>query len=142
MPIETVEVQKKRFTFKLRSGMHDVIDPVTKVVRHMVPGDMIETDEDLKRIWDRKRWEKVVDAGQETLEDLKARIRQLERLVPKDVPVVEESAEPIFPSDDLNNKSVKELRALAAEMDPPVDLTTCTGKNEIVKVIRSAMDAA
>ena len=138
MPVETVEVQKKQFTFKLRSGSHDVIDPVTKVVRHMVPGDLIETDEDLKRVWDRKRWEKVVDAGQETLEDLKARIRQLERLVPK----AEETVTEVPATDDLDNKSVKELRALAAEMDPPVDLTTCTGKNEIVKVIRSAMDAA
>jgi hypothetical protein len=80
------------------------------------------------------RWEKLEDTGIETLEDLKARIRTLEALVPK--------TEAPAQDDDLENKSMKQLKELAVRMEPPVDLSTCNGKAEYINAIRSAIDAA
>lgn len=137
------EVQpKKKFTFKLRSGMHDVIDPVTKTIRHMVPGDVINTDDDLKRIWDRKRWEKVdEDKDQDSIAELKARIRILEGLAEMSQKTeAAKEAEPI--QDDLETMSVKQLREFAAKFEPSIDLSTCNGRQEILNTIREAMDAA
>ena len=131
MPVET---SKKQFTFKLRSGSHCYIDAQGKTIT-IEPKGILQTDIDMAKVEGPDRWEKLDDTGVETLEDLKARIRTLEALVPKtEVPVVQD--------DDLENKSVKELRTLAASMEPPVDLTDCNGKSEIIAVIRSAMDAA
>lgn len=130
---------KKKFTFKLRSGQHDVYDPVTRSARKMVPGDIISTDEDLKLTWGRHRWEKIDEAnGEDSIAELKARIRILEGLAKAN-----DEAKPKPSSDpDLEGMSVKQLREFGNKLSPPVDTSTCTGKAEIISVIRSALDAA
>lgn len=127
---------KKQFTFRLRSGSHCYIDPQGKTVT-IEPKGILHTNVDMALLEGPDRWEKLDDAGQETLEDLKARIRILESMVPKAEPITQDQE-----ADDLDSKSIKELKALAASLEPPVDLNTCTGKAEIVNAIRSAMDAA
>ena len=135
MPV--IEEAKKQFTFKLRSGSHCYIDPQGKTVT-IEPKGILQTNVDMALAEGPDRWEKIDDAGQETLEDLKARIRILESMVPK----ATESVVPDHEGDDLDSKNIKELRTLAASLEPPVDLTDCNGKTEIINAIRSAMDAA
>lgn len=134
MPV--VEEANKQFTFKLRSGSHCYIDAQGKTIT-IEPKGILQTNVDMALLEGSDRWEKLEDAGQETLEDLKARIRILESLVPKT-----ESVVPDHEGDDLDSKSIKQLKELAASLEPPVDLSTCTGKAEIINAIRSAMDAA
>lgn len=130
-------VEKKgefKYAFRLRSGSH--YDNLTGTT--IEPGGVIYTNENLKKT-DRGRWELIQESGQESIDELKARIRILEgRIAAEAAPEAPKAVDP----DDLDGKSIKDLRALAAEMDPPVDLTDCTGKAEIVAAIRQAIDAA
>ncbi len=137
---EQAPVVKKKFTFKLRSGQHEVIDPVTKTITRLKPGDTINTDEDLKLIWGRRRWEKVDDDGESSIEELKARIRILEGLAKAKEAEVAKEAE--TDTDTLETMSVKQLREFAAKFEPPIDLSTANGRQEILNTIREAMDAA
>jgi ribonuclease BN (tRNA processing enzyme) len=123
--------QEFKYTFRLRSGSH--YDRPRNVT--IEAGQKFSTDVDLVKLYGAERWELIDQEGQESMEDLRARIKALEA----QIPVVEVQQEE---GDDLDRKSVKELRQLAAEMEPPVDLTTCNGKSEIVNAIRQAMDAA
>lgn len=127
--MSTVE-QEYKYAFKLRSGSHhDRARGIT-----IEPGEIFKTNEDMIKLHGRNRWEKIQDNSGETIEDLRARLRILESMTKPSAPPANE--------DDLENKSVKELRAIAASLEPPVDLTTCNGKTEIVNVIRQAMDTA
>lgn len=126
------EQPKYKYTFCLKAGSH--LDLGRKL--SLEPGGIYHTDEDMIKLHGRNRWE-LVKEGQESMEDLRARIKLLEgRLEPAKTEEVRHDL------DDLASKSVKELRTIAAEMSPPVDLTDCSGKTEMINAIRQAMDAA
>jgi hypothetical protein len=44
--------------------------------------------------------------------------------------------------DGLDGKSIKQLREMAADMTPPVDLSGISSKDAIIAAIRSAADNA
>lgn len=120
----------KNYTFRLRAGKH--CDRSTG--RIMKPGDTVTTEVNLRRRDGRDRWE-LVGEGEESIESLKARIKILEGFAKPEVP-----EEPV--DDGLENKSIRELREVAKEMEPPVDLTGVTGKDDIIAAIRQAQDNA
>ena len=122
-----------KFRFRLKSGSH--YDGKRNIA--IEPGDIYETDDDMIKAHGKIRWELVDEKGQESIEDLKARIKLLEgRVGPQEAP------KPELEETDLESKSIKELRTFAAAMDPPVDLKDVTGKAEIINAIRFVMDAA
>jgi len=121
--------------FKLKAGSHIYRGKDGKDVA-LEPGGVVETDLDMRKIEGRNRWELLDNEDKDTIEDLKARIRILEGMAP---PVEEAKAEV---SDDLEGKSISTLRKLAADMEPPVDLTGLTAKGDIIAAIRSAVDNA
>ena len=124
--VSTATEKEYKYTFHLKAG--SFINRARGL--ELVPGDIYHTNDDMIKLEGRDRWE-LVQEGKESIEELKARIKLLESKQP---PTTEE--------DELDRKSIKELRTMAAEMVPPVDLTTCTGKTEIVNAIRQALDAA
>lgn len=120
-----------KYTFKLKAGSHH--DRKRNIT--IETGGLYQTNDDMVKLHGKNRWELVKGDGVETMEDLRTRIRQLEA---KMAPVQVEASS----ADELDRKSIKELREMAAKMEPPVDLTTCTGKDAIVNAIRQALDAA
>ncbi len=137
----------RTFTLRLRSGVH--YDRASG--RTIEPGDTVESKRDLrKELGGRDRWE-LVNSGEESVADLKARLAILEgRLSAKDreelkgeEPVEEESTEEESVEEiDLSKMTISKLRKYAASLDPPVDLATCSNKDEIVNEIRAHLDAA
>jgi len=126
--------KEPRYTFRLKSGSH--YDG--KTGRAYEPGDLVASDTDLQaeaRALDpsSKRWERVGEFGEESIEDLKARLKILEGMLEKP-----ESTSTAVDSDDLDKMSIAKLRALAQEME--VDLTDCSNKAEIISVLREALD--
>lgn len=127
--MSTVTEEQFQYTFKLKGGSHYDRKRGIKVEA----GGLYHTDEDMIKLYGRNRWEKIKE-GEESIDSLRAKVKALEaRMAP---------SQPSTEDDDLKNKSIKELRAIAAGMEPPVDLTTCNGKDEIINTIRQAMDAA
>jgi hypothetical protein len=122
--------QEYRYAFKLKSGSH--YDFKRKL--NIEAGEIYHTDTDMIKLHGKNRWE-LVSEGEESIDSLRNKIKQLESRLPQAQPVAKDQ-------DDLDAKSIKDLRTMAAEMSPPVDLTTCTGKAEIINAIRQAMDAA
>lgn len=131
---EKREQAQKQFAFRLKSGSH--FDAVSN--QTIEAGKIFFTNDNMQKLHGRLRWELVQEAGQDSIEELKARIRILEGRVAAEIPAPKTGEDP----DDLEGKSIKDLKAMAADMEPPVDLTTCTGKAEIVNAIRAALDAA
>ena len=123
--------QEYKYTFRLRSGSH--YDKSRNL--QIETGQRFSTNDDMVKLHGADRWELVDQEGAETMDDLRARIKALEAQI---TPIEAAKAE----GDDLESKSIKELRQLAAEMEPPVDLTTCNGKSEIINTIREAINAA
>ena len=121
--------------FKLKAGGH-VYRNDQGIDVSLEPGGIIDTHLDMRKLEGRNRWELMDNEDKDTIEDLKARIRILEGMAP---PVEEAKAEV---SDDLEGKSISALRKLAADMEPPVDLTGLTAKGDIIAAIRSAVDNA
>jgi hypothetical protein len=134
----TIEEKKvlaqKQFAFRLRSGSHH--DQSTG--QTIEAGKIFYTNDNMQKLHGRQRWELVQETGQDSIEELKAKIRILEGRVAAEIPQTRAGEDP----DDLDGKSIKELKAMAADMEPSVDLSTCTGKTEIVNAIRAALDAA
>lgn len=137
----TESKKQYKYTFKLKGGsFHDFRDGEVLVVES---GDLLHTDDDMIALEGPDRWELIAE-GHETTEDLKSRIAALEAKLKTNVSVEPKEAVSVESENSvpLAKKSIKELRKMAAEMDPPVDLTTCTGKDEIVAAIQQAIDAA
>jgi len=126
--------------FKLKAGTHVYRDKDGKDVV-LEPGGTIETDLDMRKLEGRDRWELLDDQGVETIEELKARIKILEGFA-KPPEVSAAGTEPTAEDDGLDTKSIKQLREVAAEMSPPVDLSGITTKEAIISAIRSAADNA
>ena len=123
--------EQYKYTFRLRSGSHHVRNENLTIEA----GDLFHTNDDMAKLFGKDRWELVKEGQGESMDDLRTRIKQLEgRLGP---------AEPVrTTAEDLDSLSIKDLRKMAAEMEPPVDLNTCSGKTEIVNAIRVALDNA
>jgi hypothetical protein len=124
-------------TYKLKSGSHVYKDADGNNIV-VEPGGTATTDIDLRKKEGRDRWDLVDAQGTETIEDLKARIRILEGM--SKPPAKDE--EPTAEDDGLDTKSIKQLREVAAEMSPPVDLSGITTKEAIITAIRNAVDNA
>ena len=145
--LETITPQQKpKYTFRLRSGSHHhaTRDADGKVAyQNIEPGGTFCTDKNMRAsIAGRQRWELLEEADQETLGDLRERLKILEgQLTLREQ---EERRVEIGPddSDDLESMNIKQLKSMAGSMEPPVDLSTCTGKTEIVNAIRLAVDSA
>ena len=137
-----------RYTFRLRGGSHhDKASNVTVEV-----GDLFHTDENMIKLHGRDRWE-LVKEGEESLDSLRAQIRRLEARVSsktaeEPMPPAPEQPETFTedktftedPYADLDHKSMKELRAIAKELD--VDLTDVNGKTEMANAIQAYLDTA
>jgi hypothetical protein len=126
-----------KYAFKLKSGSHVYRDENgTDVV--LEPGDTKHTDLDMRKLEGRDRWDLIDDQGPESIEELKARIRILEGFAkPQEEPQAE-----VAEDDGLDGKSIKQLREMAADMTPPVDLSGISSKDAIIAAIRSAADNA
>lgn len=126
MPTVTADLPIRRF--RLKSGSHHH-DPGDGSWINIEPGGVFETARDMAAL-DPQRWQEIHEGGtisaDQTIRELQARLKILEG---------KKASE-----DDLSNKSIKELREIAAGMD--LDLSTCNGKVEIINTIREAMDAA
>ena len=123
------ETKQYKYTFRLKSGSHHVRNEGLTIEA----GDLFHTDINMAKVHGKKRWELIKEGG-ESMDDLRARIKQLEtRMTPEPVRTT---------ADDLDSLSIKDLRKMAAEMEPQVDLSTCTGKSEIINAIKAAMDNA
>ena len=123
-----------QYAFKLKAGTHIYRNEEGKDIT-LEPGGIINTDLNMRKIEGRNRWELVDDQGADTIEELKARIRILEGMAkPQESPQPED--------DGLDTKSIKQLRELAADMTPSVDLSGITTKEAIIAAIRSAADNA
>ena len=119
--------------FKLKAGGHVYRDKDGKDVV-VEPGGVVETDLDMRKLEGRNRWELLDDQSPDTIEELKARIKILEGFA--------KPVEPTPEDDGLDGKSIKQLRELAADMTPPVDLSGINTKEAIIAAIRSAADNA
>ena len=137
--MSTVTVSTPVRKYHLRTGSHVSYRGGTNPV-NIEPGGILETTQDMIKLEGADRWELLEDlgGGAESLEDLKARIRILEGQLGKPEEPKEDDPDP----DDLNRKSIKQLREMAASLDPPVDLSTCSNKEQMVNAIRGALDAA
>jgi hypothetical protein len=122
---------KPTILYRLKSGSH--VDAKAGIV--IEPGDVFASEIDLVRQDGPNRWERVDDAQEVSIEELKARIKILEGRPSEEQPKQEEPA-------DLDKLTIKQLREKASAMEPPVDLTDCSGKDEIVNALQQAMDAA
>jgi hypothetical protein len=133
-----------RYTFRLKGGSHhDKASNVTVEV-----GDLFHTDDNMIRLHGRDRWE-LVKEGEESLDSLREQIKRLEARVSsketyekEPLPPAPEQPETFTedPYADLDHKSMKELRAIAKELD--VDLTDANGKTEMVNAIQAYLDTA
>jgi len=136
MPVET-EPKKYRYSYRLKGGSHHVRNEGLTIEA----GDIFHTDENMIKLHGKDRWELIKEDG-ESIDDLRNRIKQLEAKLgtpqvetPAPEPVVEED-----PYEDLDNKSISELRSIAKALE--VSLDSCNGKKEIVSVIRQHLDTA
>ena len=125
-----------KYAFKLKAGSHiDRDEHGNNIV--LDPGGILNTDLDMRKLQGRDRWELIDDQGPDTIEELKARIRILEGFAKPQEPQVE-----VAEDDGLDGKSIKQLREMAADMTPSVDLSGVTTKDAIIAAIRSAADNA
>ena len=128
---------KPLMKFKLLRGSlaHTVTNKDgTKTILHFEPGQVYETTIDMVRKEGRERWERVNEDAM-TIEDLKARLRILEGQKMADQGEA-------YQGDDLDAKSIPQLRAIAEKLDPPIDLSKVKSKSDIVALIREAQDVA
>ena len=123
--------------YRLKSGSHCIATGDGKHPQVLEPGDVMTTKINMIKLHGPDRWERVNAGPKENIEDLRARIKILEGLqamnasqAAKDNP------------DDLSTKTIKQLREMAAAMEPPVELPSNMSKDDIIEAINSAMDAA
>jgi len=121
--------------YRLTAGSHVIATGDGKNPLVLEPGDTMTTKINMVRLHGPGRWERVHGKKGDSIEDLRARIKILEGM-PKQ-PVQAQA-----PSDDLNSKTIKQLREYADKMDPPVELPSGMSKDDIIEAINSAMDAA
>ena len=135
--MQAVRLEEPR-TYRLRSGCYYRVEGGKTV--YYKPGDVITSNIDMLRLEGPDRWERVDDVTgrNESIADLRARIKILEgSLAAREA----EAAKPLSSEDDgLEGKTIKELRELAADMEPPVDLSGITTKDAIIAAIRHAIE--
>ena len=132
-----------KYKFKLKSGSHSVItsDGPKRTVKNYEPGDVFETDEDMIKLHGPQRWQNIEEDQGESIEELRAKLRILEGRLNMDKPKEPEVAKKPTLA-EMDGMTIKALRALAANNDPPVDITACGNKDEIMQTLAQTFDVA
>jgi len=128
--------------YRLKSGSYHN----QKLGVDLEPGGTLETDVDMRREEGYDRWELVrTGAEEDTIENLRARIKILEGRPPEEtVTISEESVEKEEPEapaiedpPQLHTMQMKDLRAYAAAKG--IDLEGLSGKSNLINAIEVAL---